>query len=200
MEKLNLMECHSTMHTIALCNRYMIYVRIIHSSYDIIILYTRNKTDHFWFSLQVERMNNDAWLNKTHSGDAISNSFPELWTYLSMSHSIHGRFTYISWLIFMVNVGKSTIHLWYGCGSDVQPIVHCSLLALLDQKPGSMSQPFRATLADSQGGHMNRQDESRQLSRQLGHVIFMRAWTDFLFPAIGKLSFSGYNFLKSKDF
>ena len=33
----------------------------------------------------------------------------------SVSHTIHGTgiFTYI-WLIFMVNVGKYTIHGWYG--------------------------------------------------------------------------------------
>ena len=85
--------------------------------YDIIVV-LRNKTTHFWFSLRVERINNDAGLNKTHSGDAISNSFPELWTYLSMSHTIHGRFTYI-YHKNPQNVGKSAIHvLLYGMGVE----------------------------------------------------------------------------------
>ena len=32
--------------------------------------------------------------------------------------SMYGIFTYI-WLIFMVNVGKYTIHAWYGIGKDM---------------------------------------------------------------------------------
>ena len=34
-------------------------------------------------------------------------------TFITQSHSIYSIFTYI-WLIFMVNVGKYTIHGWYG--------------------------------------------------------------------------------------
>ena len=32
---------------------------------------------------------------------------------------MHGIFTYI-WLVFMVNVGKYTIHGWYGMGNEIQ--------------------------------------------------------------------------------